>query len=50
MVLLINPFTWHKVSFLIFPYASLPLVRSGQLTDSDIEELREFFKIGGDGK
>ena len=29
---------------------ALALVRSGQLTDSDIEELREFFKIGGDGK
>jgi len=29
---------------------ALALVRSGQLTDSDIEELREFFKMGGDGK
>ena len=29
---------------------ALALVHSGQLTDSDIEELREFFKMGGDGK
>ena len=29
---------------------ALAMVRSGHLTDSDIEELREFFKIGGDGK
>ena len=29
---------------------ALALVRSGHLTDSDIEELREHFKMGGDGK
>ena len=29
---------------------ALALVRSGSLTDSDIEELREFFKMGGDSE
>lgn len=29
---------------------ALALVRSGHLTDADIEELREYFKMGGDGK
>jgi len=29
---------------------ALAMVQSGQLTDSDIEELRTYFKMGGDGK
>ena len=29
---------------------ALALVRSGHLTDADIEELRDYFKMGGDGK
>ena len=29
---------------------ALAMVRNGHLTDSDIEELREYFKKGGDGK
>ena len=29
---------------------ALSLVRGGHLTDSDIEELRDYFKMGGDGK
>ena len=29
---------------------ALALVRSGHLTDSDIDELHEYFKMGGDGK
>jgi len=29
---------------------ALAMVRNGSLTDSDIEELREYFKMGGEGK
>jgi hypothetical protein len=29
---------------------ALAMVQSGQLTDSDIEELRDYFKKGGDGR
>jgi predicted transcriptional regulator len=29
---------------------ALAMVQSGQLTDSDIEELREYFKTGGDSR
>ena len=29
---------------------ALAMVRNGHLTNDDIEELREYFKIGGDGK
>ena len=29
---------------------ALAMVRNGHLTDADIEELREYFKMGGDGK
>ena len=29
---------------------ALAMVQSGQLTDNDIEELRDYFKMGGDGK
>ena len=29
---------------------ALAMVRNGHLTDNDIEELREYFKMGGDGK
>jgi BlaI family penicillinase repressor len=29
---------------------ALAMVRNGHLTDSDIEELREYFKNGGEGK
>ena len=29
---------------------ALAMVRNGHLTDSDIEELREYFKMGGDKK
>lgn len=29
---------------------ALAMVRNGHLTDTDIEELREYFKMGGDGK
>ena len=29
---------------------ALAMVQSGQLTDSDIEELRDYFKMGGDYK
>ena len=29
---------------------ALAMAQSGQLTDSDIEELRAYFKMGGDGK
>ena len=29
---------------------ALAMVRNGHLTDSDIDELRDFFKKGGDGK
>ena len=29
---------------------ALAMVRNGHLTDSDIEELRDYFKNGGDGK
>ena len=28
---------------------ALAMVRNGSLTDSDIEELRDYFKMGGDG-
>ena len=29
---------------------AMAMVRNGSLTDSDIEELRDYFKMGGDGK
>jgi len=29
---------------------ALAMVQSGRLTDDDIEELRDYFKMGGDGK
>ena len=29
---------------------AIALVKSGHLTDSDLEELREYFKMGGDAK
>jgi BlaI family penicillinase repressor len=29
---------------------ALAMVRNGHLTDGDVEELREYFKNGGDGK
>ena len=29
---------------------ALAMVRNGSLTDSDIDELRDYFKMGGDGK
>lgn len=29
---------------------ALAMVRNGHLTDADIDELREFFKMGGDGE
>ena len=29
---------------------ALAMVRNGHLTNADIEELREYFKMGGDGK
>ena len=29
---------------------ALAMVQSGSLTDSDVEELREYFKMGGDSK
>ena len=29
---------------------ALAMVRNGHLTDSDVEELREYFKKGGEGK
>ena len=29
---------------------AIAMVRNGHLTDSDIEELRGYFKMGGDGK
>ena len=29
---------------------AIAMVRNGHLTDSDIDELREYFRMGGDGK
>ncbi|MCL2152891.1 MAG: BlaI/MecI/CopY family transcriptional regulator [Oscillospiraceae bacterium] len=29
---------------------AMAMVRNGSLSDSDIEELRDYFKMGGDGK
>ena len=29
---------------------AIAMVRNGHLTDADIDELREYFKMGGDGK
>jgi len=29
---------------------AMAMVRNGHLTDSDIEELRDYFKKGGEGK
>ena len=29
---------------------AIAMVRNGHLTDSDIEELRDYFKMGGDGE
>ena len=29
---------------------AIAMVRNGHLTDADIDELHEYFKIGGDGK
>ena len=29
---------------------ALAMVRNGNLTDSDVEELRDYFRMGGDGK